>query len=418
MKKLFTLLLVITNIACFSQAPQGFNYQATVRNANGQLVVNQNVYFRFNIMHNSPTSLPVYTETHYAPTDDLGTVSLVIGQGTATVGVFSQINWSEGTYFLGIELNTGTGYVAMGTTQFMSVPYALYANSAGNSNPQNLHQTLEVGNNAGMLRIVDLADPVGMHDAVNKKFVTVHVSETGDTLWIGPQWVIVPGISEANGGGNPGGEVLTDFDGNEYETVVIGNRVWMASNLKVTHYRNGESIAYPGEQDDLWSTTNQGAYAWYNNNIEWKSVYGGLYNFYAVVNEWGLCPEGWHVPTTEEWNGLAEIIGGYNAPSGNELKSCRQIDAPADECHVSVHPRWDYSEQHGTNDYHFSALPGGIRGVEGPYSLMGQQAHFWTSGEIGSGRAWARILYFNEGGWVIDDGYMKRGISVRCIKNQ
>jgi len=304
----------------------------------------------------------------------------------------------------------------MGTTQFMSVPYALYAISAGNTEPQNLHQTLQVGNNAGMLRIVDLADPIAAHDAVNKKFVTLHVSETGDTLWLGGQWVIVPGISEANSGG---GQVtgVTDIDGNEYETIIIGNREWMASNLKVTRYRNGQELLYPGENNDQWSTTSTGAYAWYNNNIEWKDIYGGLYNFYAVVNEAGLCPEGWHVPTTEEWNGLAEFIGGYETPNGNELKSCRQIDAPVAECHVSEHPRWDYSEHHGTNNYHFSALPGGMRGVEGPYSLKGQQAHFWTSSEIGNGRAWARILYYNEGGWVVDDGYMKRGISVRCIKN-
>lgn len=67
-----------------------------------------------------------------------------------------------------------------------------------------------------------------------------------------------------------------------YNTVVIGNRVWMTQNLKVTHYSTG------------------GAYAWYNNNMEWKNIYGGLYNYYAVVNQNGLCPEGWHVPGVEE----------------------------------------------------------------------------------------------------------------------
>ena len=82
-------------------------------------------------MQNSQTSLPVYSETHQAPTDDLGQVNLTIGSGTPTTGTFSTINWGSGTYYLGIELNTGAGYVAMGTTQLLSVPYALYANSAG-----------------------------------------------------------------------------------------------------------------------------------------------------------------------------------------------------------------------------------------------------------------------------------------------
>ena len=133
MKKLITFLAVIATIATFAQAPQGFNYQATVRNSTGALIVNQNVNFKFNVMLNSATSLPVFSETHLAPTDELGQVNLVIGQGTATVGTFSTINWGTGNYYLGIELNTGGGYVAMGTTQLLSVPYALYANSSGNT---------------------------------------------------------------------------------------------------------------------------------------------------------------------------------------------------------------------------------------------------------------------------------------------
>ena len=133
MKKLVTFFALLFFITIFAQAPQGFNYQATVRNTSGALIVNQNVYFKFNVMLNSQTSVPVFTETHYVPTDDLGQVNLVIGTGTATTGNFSSINWGNGTYYLGIELNTGSGYVAMGTTQLLSVPYALYANSAGST---------------------------------------------------------------------------------------------------------------------------------------------------------------------------------------------------------------------------------------------------------------------------------------------
>lgn len=136
MKKLYTLLALVITLITSAQAPQGFNYQATVRNSAGALIVNQNVYFKFNVMLNSQTSVPVFTETHYMPTDDLGQVNLVVGQGTATTGTFSSINWGTGNYYLGIELNTGSGYVAMGTTQLLSVPYALYANSAGSSPSQ------------------------------------------------------------------------------------------------------------------------------------------------------------------------------------------------------------------------------------------------------------------------------------------
>ena len=134
MKKLYTVLALVITLITNAQAPQGFNYQATVRNSAGSLIVNQNVNFKFNIMFNSQTSVPVFSETHMIPTDDVGQVNLVIGQGTASIGSFSSINWGTGNYFLGIELNTGSGYVAMGTTQLLSVPYALYANSSGTSN--------------------------------------------------------------------------------------------------------------------------------------------------------------------------------------------------------------------------------------------------------------------------------------------
>ena len=161
MKKLFTLLAIIVTLTVFAQAPQGFNYQATVRNSSGALIVNQNVYFKFNIMLNSQTSVPVYSETHYVPTDDMGQVNLIAGRGTPTIGTFSSINWANGTYYLGIELNTGTGYVAMGTTQLLSVPYALYANSAGNSQSQGKTSIYLTGNITNAQAATKIASELG-----------------------------------------------------------------------------------------------------------------------------------------------------------------------------------------------------------------------------------------------------------------
>ncbi|WP_397446935.1 hypothetical protein [Polaribacter sp. R77954] len=134
MKNYLSILLFITLSFNFNaQGPQGFNYQATVRNAIGDLILNQNVNFKFNILQGSQTAAPSYTETHDVQTDDLGQISLVIGKGAPSNGVFSDIDWSLGNYFLAIELDTGSGYVAMGITQFYSVPYALYAENAGSA---------------------------------------------------------------------------------------------------------------------------------------------------------------------------------------------------------------------------------------------------------------------------------------------
>jgi hypothetical protein len=137
MKKLFSLLAFVIITTINAQAPQGFNYQATVRNSSGALLLNQIVLVKFNVLQNSATGNLVYSENQTANTDDLGHIALVVGTGTPTTGTFSSINWGSGSYFLGIELNTGTGYVAMGTTQLLSVPYALYSNSSGSTTANN-----------------------------------------------------------------------------------------------------------------------------------------------------------------------------------------------------------------------------------------------------------------------------------------
>ena len=125
---LIFLLVIVFNIN--AQAPQGFNYQGTVRNSNGDLVMNEDVSFKFNILQGSQTASPSFVETHLAPTDDLGQVTLVIGQGSATTGDFSEIDWSLGDYYLDVEIDTGNGYIAMGVTSILSVPYALYSENS------------------------------------------------------------------------------------------------------------------------------------------------------------------------------------------------------------------------------------------------------------------------------------------------
>lgn len=142
--------MFIITLTISAQAPQGFNYQATVRNNAGALMINQNVTFKFNVIKDTPTSVPVFSETHYVPTDDLGAVNLVIGKGTATTGTFNTIDWATGTYYLGIELNTGNGFKAMGTSQLLSVPYALYAENSGTNTIHNLQDILTNGSVANL----------------------------------------------------------------------------------------------------------------------------------------------------------------------------------------------------------------------------------------------------------------------------
>jgi hypothetical protein len=134
MKKLFvSIVFVFISITVNAQAPQGINYQSTVRNGAGDLMLNQSVSFRFAITLNSPTAVPVYTEMHTVTTDAIGQANCILGQGTPLIGTFSGINWGNGNYYLGVELNTASGFVSLGTSQLLSVPYALYANTTAMS---------------------------------------------------------------------------------------------------------------------------------------------------------------------------------------------------------------------------------------------------------------------------------------------
>jgi len=138
MKKLIRLLIILFLNSTFlifnshAQAPpEGINYQAVARNTSGNALANTNLDIHF-IIRNGSTS--VYEETHNVTSNMYGLFTAVIGQGTQiSTGAFSAIDWTTGTKSLEVLVNNGSGYVSMGTTQMMSVPYALYAKTAGNS---------------------------------------------------------------------------------------------------------------------------------------------------------------------------------------------------------------------------------------------------------------------------------------------
>lgn len=216
------------------------------------------------------------------------------------------------------------------------------------------------------------------------------------------------------------GKGVTDIDGNNYKTVVIGNQEWMAENLKVTHFNDGTSIDYPGKDYSAWKKNRTGAYAWYdNNNAQFAEAYGALYNWYAVDNESGLCPSGWRIPTDDDWKQLEMYLGmsyedansaGWDRSNyiGNLLKSNRSLP--------DAHPRWKKKTEDITNKRGFSALPGGYRSSNGLYDLMGDFGHWWTSNEYNSSYAWNRQLesnYADVSKFALNKVY---GFSVRCVE--
>jgi uncharacterized protein (TIGR02145 family) len=122
-------LFIFTSVVLKAQSPQKINFQSIVRNTSGVIVSNKSLNFRITILSDSPSGTPVYSETHLKTTDAIGLVSLQIGSGTVSNGVFSSLNWGNASHFIKLEADFtgGNTYVTLGTQELMSVPYAMYA---------------------------------------------------------------------------------------------------------------------------------------------------------------------------------------------------------------------------------------------------------------------------------------------------
>ena len=208
-------------------------------------------------------------------------------------------------------------------------------------------------------------------------------------------------------------DMVIDIDGNVYKIVKIGDQIWMAENLKVTHYLNGDPITNIVD-DSTWSSLTSGAYCNYNNDSTYASVYGRMYNWYAVNDERNIAPKGWHVPTEEEWEQLEMFLGMSQA----------QIDsigwrgyAEGGMLKESGTEHW-VSPNHGaSNLYGFTALPNGCRDTFNILCGEGCSAYFWSSSERNELYSHSRRLTFFS--WSICRGSAAKnqGQAIRCIKN-
>lgn len=194
---------------------------------------------------------------------------------------------------------------------------------------------------------------------------------------------------------------ITDVDSNVYKTVKIGTQTWMAENLKVTHYTNDSVI--PNVTDDFaWDLLNSGAYCDYGNILTISTIYGRLYNWYAV-NNGNLCPTGWHVPNDAEWTTLSEYLGG-DSIAGCKLK----------EIGLS---HWNATNSSTINETGFTALPSGNRCIDGPYYFINDLGEWWSSSEFDPHYAWQRSINSTYNNFKRNCVHKNNGSSVRCLKD-
>ncbi|HLN96198.1 MAG TPA: hypothetical protein VK183_11240 [Flavobacterium sp.] len=168
MKKFVLSFLFAVSFSVFAQVPQGISYQAMALNGSGQAVANGNVGVRLSILDNSASGPALYTEIHNRTTNAQGLFDLVIGSGAPVTGTFSSLTWQSGLKFLSVEIDVagGTNFQYVGTTQLLSVPYALTAGSLVLGAGQGITLTAPNGtpyvmavNNAGQLSLPTSSAP-------------------------------------------------------------------------------------------------------------------------------------------------------------------------------------------------------------------------------------------------------------------
>ncbi len=435
MKRLYSILVFILIInGIIGQVPASFKYQAVLRDISGNVKANADVSIDIAILQGSASGSQVFIETHNVTTNEFGLVNLEIGFKNPKG--FSDIDWSVGPYFIKISVDN----IEMGTSQLLSVPYALYAKTAengfsGNYNdlsntpdftgwdnntsddfngsydeltniPSNIDEdrTDDVtltgnqiiggnitfsntilandGLNSNNTKITNVANPETAGDVVNKAYL--------DEILLGL------GLIPNNFDG-----FITDIEGNTYKTVKIGDEIWMAENLKTTKYNDGSTIPVIEEDSDWnnYGASSIGAMCYYNNDISNKAIYGALYNWPTVASH-KLCPVGWHVP--RHFGQIVGYLGGWGI-AGGKMKE-------------AGYNHWQSPNTGATNESGFTGLPGGYRNYVG-FSEIGIGGYWLLDGYLDHpSNPWINKLnYLNTSVSDLADG--SNGFSIRCVKD-
>jgi uncharacterized protein (TIGR02145 family) len=194
-------------------------------------------------------------------------------------------------------------------------------------------------------------------------------------------------------------QTVSDYDGNVYHIITIGTGQWLQENLNTTHFSNGDAIpAVDGAPG--WYTLYTPAYCHYHDSISYASVYGKMYNWFAVADSRNLCPTGWHVPTNAEWNALDASLGGSSV-SGGKLKETGMT-------------HWDDPNTGASNSTGFTGLPSGNLSSSGAFNNLHRMSFYWSSTADDGVYSWSMNLEYDSPFCGHSTEVKRDGMAVRC----
>ncbi|MFO7616816.1 MAG: FISUMP domain-containing protein [Bacteroidales bacterium] len=386
MKHLIAILIGLAgfSLSIVAQSPAFFNYQAVARQADGSLLASRTIGLEITIREGSDKGTVLYSERHEVMTDEFGLVTIAVGDGWSEQE-FSAINWGAGgDKWLEVKLDAENNgfYVLMGATQLLSVPFAMYAREAGNAS-NSLPLLTENERDA-------LVNPPNGMMIINTTTNAINVHRSGD-------WWEVP-LTIVSGEWSCGKTFVDSRDDRRYKTTQIGSKCWMAENLNV-----GQAVNMTAGQANNGTIEKY----CYNNDVQLCNTYGGLYSwneamdYTTIKGSRGICPEGWHIPTDQEWIDMEMALG------MSESEAYR----------ANVWRGTDQGTQLGPGGSSgYNALYSG-RSVPGVgFTLLGTWEYVWTSNESGA-NAWRRCLSNTDPKVGRYDSFPKSyGMSVRCIR--
>jgi uncharacterized protein (TIGR02145 family) len=381
MKKItFIILALLSSISMIAQTPIAFKYQAVAKDNMGLVLAEENISVQISILAESTTGTEVYKETHNVTTSTHGLFNLNVGSGSVVMGDMANVEWDDTTHFLKVEidLDGGNSYEFVGVSQLLSVPYAVQA------------------------KYVEEIPELEALQATIEDLENVIYSS---------------GIYQ-----------LEDIDGNTYEVGKFGDQVWMTENLRVTHYADGTEIPHL-EGNANWSSLASDdvsrAYCWYSDDSTNYASYGALYTYAAAINGnntgdnvQGVCPDGWHLPSDEEWKELEMFFGMSQVDADDEDWNRGEMEHIGSKMAGEI-SMWNddlliQSPEFGSSG--FNSRPTGYR-YNGNFWYFGNTAQYWTSSMYNSLESWRRVSTADRTGVARVTSTKSTASSVRCIKN-